>query len=167
MTRERPVRFCEGGGVRFPSATRRLTAIAGDASDGPGWRRARGRITCSPNYVAPERLCGYPADFRSDLYSLGVVLYEMATGWPPFSADSLEDVLSNVLAGHHPCSVLSVAPDRPASLDRLVKTLLECKARDRYQSATEVSRALRAVRNRCHEPAEMLRTIRCPSDVRS
>lgn len=127
-----------------------LTTIAGDASDGPGWKRAHGRVTCSPNYVAPERLCGYPADFRSDLYSLGVVLYEMATGWPPFSADSLEDVLDNVLAGHHPCSVQSVAPDRPASLDRLVHTLLECKARNRYQSATEVSRALRAVRNRCN-----------------
>ena len=127
-----------------------LTTIAGDSSDGPGWRRAPGRITCSPNYVAPERLCGSRADFRSDLYSLGVVLYEMATGWPPFSADSLEEVLSNVLAGHHPRAVQSMAPERPAALDRVIRTLLAPKAGDRYQSATEVARALRAVRNRCH-----------------
>ena len=123
-----------------------LAAIAGDLVSGSG-KTSKGSpsVMGTPNYVAPERLACRPADPRSDLFSLGVVLYEMATGRPPFAAASCQDVLFNVLS-MDPVPVRAIAPQRPVALERLVHKLLARDADSRYRSALEVKRALRRIR---------------------
>jgi serine/threonine protein kinase len=107
--------------------------------------QVRPAVLGSPNYVSPERLLRRPADPRSDLFSLGVVLYEMATGVAPFAADTPIELLLNVLEAR-PLPVAALAPDRPAALAALVHTLLARRAKDRYQTAGEVLERLRAIR---------------------
>ncbi len=98
----------------------------------------------SPNYMSPERLLRRPADPRSDLFSLGIVLYEMATGVLPFKADSPGETLSNVLDARI-VPVLEMAPDRPPALAGLVHRLLARYASDRCPSATAALRQLRTL----------------------
>jgi serine/threonine protein kinase len=100
-----------------------------------------GRPVGTANYMAPERILQLPQDPRCDLFSLGVVMYEMATGRLPFAAASPADTVSNVLEKTPP-SITTLAPDRPARLDRLVMRLLAKRPDDRYQTAPELRGAL-------------------------
>ena len=124
-----------------------IAARAGEPSGGPGTRgpHARASLMGSPNYVSPERLMRRAADPRSDLFSLGVVLYEMATGVPPFAADTPVEMVLNVLDAR-PVPVCELAPDRPRALGALIHTLLARRADDRCQSADGVRRRLRTIR---------------------
>ncbi len=105
---------------------------------------AAGPVLGSPKYVSPERLLRRPADPRSDLFSFGSVLYEMATGHVPFAADSPIEMLVNVLEAC-PVQVAALAPEHPAALGRIIHKLLARRAGDRYQSAGEVLWALNRV----------------------
>lgn len=122
-----------------------LAAVVGDPSNGGRGRQSGRSVRCTANYVAPERLLGQRADFRSDLYSLGVVLYEMAAGRAPFAADSVDAVLDRVLT-HRAQPLRAFAPGHPAALDRLVAKLLAPQVQDRVQSAADVARALNRIR---------------------
>lgn len=122
-----------------------LAAVVGDRSNGGRGRQSGRSVRCTANYVAPERLLGQRADFRSDLYSLGVVLYEMAAGRAPFAADSVDAVLDRVLT-HRAQPLRAFAPGHPAALDRLVAKLLAPQVQDRVQSAADVARALNRIR---------------------
>ena len=86
------------------------------------------------------------ADPRSDLFSLGVVLYEMATGLAPFAADTPVEMLMRVLDAR-PVPVLELAPDRPRAIAALVHSLLARRAQERCQSAGAVLRQLRTIRS--------------------
>jgi serine/threonine protein kinase/tetratricopeptide (TPR) repeat protein len=105
-------------------------------------------------YMAPEQLGGGAADARSDLFSLGVVLYEMASGRHPFAAPSAAAVAVAVLHDS-PASLASVNPGVPPELDRLVARCLEKDPAQRPASASEVRAALEAVRA---APASSART---------
>jgi serine/threonine protein kinase len=119
-------------------------------------RKPGGGVLGTPNYVAPERLSEGPADPRSDLFSLGVVIYEMATGRPPFSARTTQDVILNVLAAD-PVPLRILAPERPPALEGLVRKLLARNVDERYDSAVRVRKALQRIRVRlctaCHDRA--------------
>jgi serine/threonine protein kinase len=124
-----------------------IAVFTGAPSDGAVSEDAPERppVLGTPNYLSPERLLRQPADPRSDLFSLGIVLYEMTTGVRPFKADSPGETLSNVLDAR-PSPVLELAPDRPRELARLVHRLLARHASDRYPSAAAVLRQLRSMR---------------------
>jgi serine/threonine protein kinase len=124
-----------------------IATWAGAPSEGgsPASAKTRRPVLGSPNYISPERLLHRPADTRSDLFSLGIVLYEMATGRPPFDSYSPIEMLLNVVDART-IPLLRLAPDRPPALARIVHTLLGRRAEDRYQSATAVLKALRAIR---------------------
>ncbi len=95
---------------------------------------ATGAFLGSPEYVPPEVVEGRPADARSDLYSLGVVFYELLTGERPFSAETPFAVMqSHLTAVPRPPSALS--PGVPPSLEQIVLRLLAKKPEDRYASA--------------------------------
>lgn len=96
------------------------------------------------NYMAPERILQLPVDPRSDLFSLGVVLYEMATGRLPFAAPSPSETVTNVLE-KEPIPLTTLAPQRPAALDAIVGRLLKKRASERFPSAGELADALRRV----------------------
>jgi serine/threonine protein kinase len=101
-----------------------------------------GRPLGTANYMAPERILQMPLDPRSDLFSMGVVIFEMATGRLPFAGASPSETVANVL-DRDPVPVRSLNPNRPATLDAIVQRLLAKGADERYQSATELLEALK------------------------
>jgi eukaryotic-like serine/threonine-protein kinase len=103
-----------------------------------------GRPVGTANYMAPERILQMPPDPRSDLFSVGVVIYEMATGRLPFGGASPSETVTNVL-DKDPVPLTKLSPDRPLQLERVVERLLAKHAEQRYQSAAELRKALRTL----------------------
>ena len=100
-----------------------------------------GRPMGTANYMAPERILQLPLDPRSDLFSLGVVIFEMATGRLPFAGASPSETVANVL-DKEPVPLTSLAPQHPKGLEEVVRRLLSKKAGDRYPAASELTIAL-------------------------
>jgi serine/threonine protein kinase/tetratricopeptide (TPR) repeat protein len=88
-------------------------------------------------YMSPEQARGEPLDARSDLFSLGAVLYEMETGTPPFRGTTSGAVLSEILT-KAPTAPVRLNPTVPPDLDRIVNKLLEKDRELRYQSARDL-----------------------------
>ncbi len=108
-------------------------------------KTADGALLGTLPYMAPEQFAGRAADARSDLYSLGLVLYEMASGRHPFAARTAAALLVAVM--HEiPASLTSMNPAVPPDLDRLVARCLEKDPSRRPSSASEVRASLEAIR---------------------
>ena len=107
---------------------------------GPEGSTIPGRPMGTANYMAPERILQLPLDPRSDLFSLGVVLYEMATGRLPFAGASPSETVSNVL-DKDPDPVTTLAPQHRL-LEPIVQRLLAKRASERYASANDLAVAL-------------------------
>jgi eukaryotic-like serine/threonine-protein kinase len=107
---------------------------------GPDGSTIPGRPMGTANYMAPERILQLPLDPRSDLFSLGVVMYEMATGRLPFAGASPSETVSNVL-DKDPTPLTALAPPHKA-LEPVVQRLLAKRASHRYTTATELMSAL-------------------------
>ena len=105
---------------------------------------ATGTVFATAGYVSPEQAAGQPADARSDLYSLGCVLYALLAGEPPFTAEHPIGVVQQQLTSPPPL-LSSVRADVPAELDELLTTLLAKDPDDRPNSAEEVRRRLSAL----------------------
>ncbi len=101
----------------------------------------------SPKYLSPEQLAGKKADSRSDIFSLGAVLYEMLTGKPPFTGDNLVAVANPELTSSAPLLPSSHNHDLPACFDRIVATALEKDPARRYQDAADMATDLRNCRS--------------------
>jgi serine/threonine-protein kinase len=106
-----------------------------------------GRPLGTASYMAPERILQLPLDARSDLFSLGVVIYEMATGRLPFTGASTGETVTNILE-KIPAPVTQLSPSRPRQLERIVSRLLRKPADARYQSAEELQRDLSPLKTR-------------------
>jgi hypothetical protein len=100
-----------------------------------------GQIAGTPQYMSPEQAAGETIDHRSDLFSLGSVLYTMCTGRPAFRADSALAVLRRV-CDSTPRPIRESNPDIPAWLADVIDRLLAKSPADRIQSATEVAELL-------------------------
>jgi hypothetical protein len=100
-----------------------------------------GHIVGTYRYMAPEQLMAEKLDSRADLYSLGVVIYEMVTGRVPFSARSPLELWQQVLATEAP-AVLALNPNADGQLARVAHRLLRKEASERYQTAEEVFQTL-------------------------
>ncbi len=121
ITDDGRVKLMDFGMARLASHDSALTPLAG-----------------TPAYWCPEQIVGKPQDARSDLFSLGIVLYEMVTGQRPFDADSLQGICSRVLSST-PLPPSHANPSVPAAFDNLV---VRCLAKDpaaRHASADSLA----------------------------
>jgi serine/threonine protein kinase/tetratricopeptide (TPR) repeat protein len=100
-----------------------------------------GRIVGTVAYMSPEQAQALPVDNRSDIFSLGILLYEMATGERPFRGQTNLSVLSSILKDQ-PRSVSDLRDDIPRPLARMIQRTLEKRPEDRYQSTTDLRRDL-------------------------
>lgn len=96
-----------------------------------------GMLVGTPRYMSPEQVEGQPADHRSDLYSLGIILYEMVTGDMPFRANSTLEIMYQRVHGI-PKDPREVCPEVPAELACVIMRCLQKDVSLRYQSAREI-----------------------------
>src|SRR5688572_13903002 len=99
---------------------------------------AEGTIVGTLPYMSPEHVEGKEVDHRSDIFSLGVMLYEMATGRRPFSGGSQAALVASILSSDPPSGAIGTP-----LLDRVIRTALEKNPDDRWQSAHDLGRELR------------------------
>ncbi|HUW27648.1 MAG TPA: protein kinase [Sulfuriferula sp.] len=104
-----------------------------------------GALLGSPRYMSPEQVQGKVVDGRSDVFSLGVVLYEMLTGCTLFTGDNLSTILYNIM-NYEPAPPSSVNQDVPHAFDHIVMRALSKRPVDRYQTARDMATDLRALR---------------------
>ncbi len=104
-----------------------------------------GKVVGTPAYMSPEQAAGKPIDHRTDLFSLGVVLYQMATGHKPFTGETGINVMAAILMSE-PVSPSKLAPDLPPTLAALIMRLLSKNPAGRPQTAAHVVVELEAIR---------------------
>jgi TolB-like protein len=117
-------------------------------------RTQAGMVMGTPAYMSPEQTSGRPLDHRTDIFSFGVLLHEMATGRRPFEGSSSAELVSAILRDAPP-SVTDARPDLPSDLARIVRRCLEKDPRHRLQTARDVSNEFR----------DMARTASRPTSV--
>ena len=105
-----------------------------------------GMVMGTVPYMSPEQVQSKPVDHRTDIFSLGIVFYEMATGKKPFQGDSSADLISSILRDSPP-SVTEVNLDLPNHLGRIIKRCLEKEPSRRYQTALDLRNELEALQN--------------------
>ena len=126
----------------FGLAKIRRTAGVEAQPDATSTATVAGTIVGTAHYMSPEQAQGLPVDARSDIFSLGVVLFHMATGRRPFEGDTPLAVLSSIIKDTPP-AVTDTRPDLPPSFARLVARCLEKDAARRVQDAVDLAAQLR------------------------
>lgn len=122
---------------------------------------AEGTIVGTVLYMAPEQLEGRAVDPRTDIFALGVLLYEMVTARRPFQGSSQISVIASILSSD-PHPPRSLQPACPAALERIILTALEKNPEDRWQTAHDVARQLRWLSDPSSEPLPATRPRRIP-----
>ena len=107
-------------------------------------RTQAGMVLGTLRYMSPEQARGLSVDHRSDIFSLGIVVYEMVTGQPPFTGNSPVDTL-HAIAFEETRAVTAVKANLPASLQRVIGRCLRKRREDRYPDARELAADLKAV----------------------
>ena len=100
-----------------------------------------GTVLGTPRYMSPEQAAGESMDGRSDLFSLGVILYELLTGRRAFDSDNIATLMLQILR-KDPAPVRELAPDVPLGLQRIVSKLLQKRREKRFETGAELAAAL-------------------------
>jgi len=101
-----------------------------------------GMVLGTPSYMSPEQLSGKKIDGRSDLFSLGVTLYQLASGKLPFEGESMAQLMFKI-ANEPPEDIRAINPNIPAALAKIIDKALTKDAEQRYQVGAELARDLR------------------------
>jgi len=116
-----------------------------------------GRVLGTPQYMSPEQARGQELDARTDIWSLGVVLYEMLAGRPPFHGETKSHTVVSILETE-PAPLTTFAPDTPAELQRIVRKALTKDRDSRYQTARDLMIDLKSLRRDLDIQTEMRRS---------
>jgi serine/threonine protein kinase/HAMP domain-containing protein len=100
-----------------------------------------GMLLGTPRYMSPEQASGAKVDGRSDLFAVGVVLYEMITGKKAFDAESMPTLIMQIVQ-KNPLPIRQISKDTPVGLQKIVQKLLQKKADKRFQDGDELFEAL-------------------------
>ena len=114
-----------------------------------------GSVLGSIHYMSPEQARGAPVDERTDIWSLGVVLYEMVTGRVPFEGDTPREVMASILAAESAPLANQIA-QAPGDLAQIVSSALRKDPNERYQNASEMLQALKGLRRKLEFAAEII-----------
>ncbi len=142
----------------------KLTEVpASDETDTEAVTRAlvqtdAGMVLGTSQYMSPEQARGKPIDARTDIWSLGVVLYEMATGRAPFSGDTKTDVII-AIAKTEPTPIARFAPTAPTEFEWIVLKALRKDVDERYQTIKELESDLKKLKQRIEFQSELERTM--------
>ena len=111
-----------------------------------------GRLMGTPAYLSPEQIAGEPQSTRSDIFSLGIVLYQMVTGVAPFEGSSVSAVCAQILSAE-PVAPSQRNPALPAAIDHIILRCLTKSPADRYPSAESLAASLYPFARNTWEPA--------------
>jgi len=124
-----------------------------------------GSVLGTVRYMSPEQAFGAQVDKSTDIWSLGVVLYEMVTGHTPFTGDTPREVMSSILEKEPPQLTTYVA-HIPAELQQIVSKTLRKDREERYRSAHDLLEALKGLRHKLEVEAELYPSTATPSWLR-
>ena len=127
LTKDRVVKVMDFGIAKMASSSKTQTNI----------------VLGTPTYMSPEQIAGKKVDGRSDIFSLGIVLFELLTGQLPFTADNLSAVLFSIAHHPHP-DIQTLRPDLPPMVQEIVDRALQKELPHRYRRAEEFAGELRA-----------------------
>ena len=113
-------------------------------------------------YMSPEQARGQKVDARSDIWSLGVVLYEMVGGIPPFAGETPSDCIASILTTEPP-PLSDVLPDVPVKLQAIVQKALRKNSDERYQTIKEMLADLRDLKGELEAEGSSPQTRRAPN----
>jgi serine/threonine-protein kinase len=105
-------------------------------------RTRTGVILGTPNYMSPEQIMGQKIDHRSDIFSLGVLFYQLLTGELPFRGENLSNLLYQITQVRHP-SVREINPKIPKACEQIIDKALTKNPDNRFQSAAEMAKLLK------------------------
>ena len=126
----------------------KLTELDSAASQGElSVNTQQGMVLGTSRYMSPEQARALPVDVRTDIWSLGVVLYEMIAGQTPFDGATTSDVIASILH-HEPAALSRYAPDVPVELDWIVSKALRKDRDERYQTVRELVTDLKRLRRK-------------------
>jgi serine/threonine-protein kinase len=118
----------------------------------------QGMVMGTAHYMSPEQSRGLPVDARTDIWSLGIVLYEMIGGRVPFEGATSSDVIAAIL-GREPTTLARYAPEVPTELEWIVKKALRKDREERYQTAKELLTDLKGLRHKLDFEKELERSM--------
>ena len=127
LTKDRVVKVMDFGIAKMASSSKTQTNI----------------VLGTPTYMSPEQISGKKVDGRSDIFSLGVVLFELLTGQLPFTADNVSAVLFSIAHHPHP-AIQTLRPELPPMVQEIVDRALQKELPHRYRRAEELAGELRA-----------------------
>lgn len=122
-----------------------------------------GIVMGTVTYMSPEQARGLAVDGRSDIWSLGIVIYEMVADRPPFKGETASDVISHILQKPLP-PLERFIPDIPAELERIIEKALVKDREERYQTSRDLFLDLKQFKQRLDVDAELRRNV--PSGIR-